>query len=91
MERKYLFIDGAHATGVAKRATRSHVMKGKNLGKRISRRSKLHVAYAPQIAKSFGSLGVSLAVEINPWSQQIINHCMLNGILLNAKVHGKLS
>lgn len=76
MERQYLFIDGAHATGVAKRATRSHVMKGKNAGRKLFRRSKL--AHTPEIAKSFGYLGVSFAVEIEPWSQQVINHCQLD-------------
>ncbi|CZT14338.1 uncharacterized protein RCC_00315 [Ramularia collo-cygni] len=73
MERQYLFIDGVHAKGVTKRATRSHVMKGKNVGRKLFRRSKQ--ACAPlTIAKSFGYLGISLPVEIEPWSQQIINH-----------------
>lgn len=70
-----MFIDGAHATGVAKRVSRSHVMKGKNTGRKLFRRSKL--ACISEVAKSFGYLGVSLPVEMEPWSQQIINDCEL--------------
>lgn len=40
----FFFVDGTETSRAAKKLIRSHVMKGKNAGKKLHRRSRLEVA-----------------------------------------------
>jgi hypothetical protein len=51
MERQFHFVDATTGDRQAKRLARSHVMKGKNAGRKIHRRSRLEAYRAETSSK----------------------------------------
>ena len=86
MERSFLFVDGVQADKSSKRLLRRHVMKGKNAGKTVHRRSRLPkcrpkindtTADSSRSVRDFERtyLTVSPSFSISPDSLRVINDC----------------